>query len=370
MSWNIAGWWNKAKDYDFIEYLKTFDIVLLQETWALTPIFLEGFKSYSLPASRVNGRGCLMAGLTTFISLDLSLHSHSLQDNNSTTQAILLNCGKFTLIILNVYIPPSSDRLTLTTHWNNLATYLEQLEQKIPNAEIILAGDFNARVGNDIPSLFSSSGVDQDDLLHLFSPSQRKSKDTYLNPAGLNLFRFCIQFCKIWLNGLINFNNSYEFTFISPKGCSVIDYILISPSFWTYVSDFSVGVQTSSDHLPLIFAFHTTEYFKPALSQDAEFLPKIYRTPDLSQRIVHLLKSNTNIDLKSQLLNSTNSNETILTYESLLASITNSLKQESRLAITKKVKHSQNALWFDKECRKLKTQIRTLYYNFHNSAAT
>ena len=180
----------------------------------------------------------------------------------------MLNLGIFFLIIINVYIPPCLDKQTTSQHWNRLTTYMEELEQKFPRSEIILAGDFNARVGADNSRILNGLGFDQEEVLPFPFSLPICSKDSQLNFAGTCLAKFCIQFNSLWLNGLTNFENSDEFTFVSTRGCSVIDYILISPSFWDYIEDFLIGDYVLSDHLPLIMVFKLST--DPTLTQKVE----------------------------------------------------------------------------------------------------
>lgn len=67
----MAGWFKKLHDQDFIGLLKGHDIILLQETWAIQPISLEGYISYSLPAQRAKPKGCLSGGLALLIATHL-----------------------------------------------------------------------------------------------------------------------------------------------------------------------------------------------------------------------------------------------------------------------------------------------------------
>ena len=45
-SWNIEGRKGKCTDSLFVNYIKKYDIILLQETWALDQVLLGGYKVY------------------------------------------------------------------------------------------------------------------------------------------------------------------------------------------------------------------------------------------------------------------------------------------------------------------------------------
>lgn len=56
----------------------------------------------------------------------------------------------------------------------------------------------------------------------------------------------------MWLNGLIHSTDASEFINILSKGCSVINYELMTRSLKPFVADFAIGDYTISDHLVLI----------------------------------------------------------------------------------------------------------------------
>lgn len=166
----------------------------------------------------------------------------------------------------------------------------------------------------------------------------------------------------------MKFGNSGEFTFISSLGCSIIDYILVSPSFWPLISDFEIGTLILNDHLPLMFSFDFNGVLKLTSDQEMDCMPRVVRSPELSQRILQLFKSI--LDLSSALVNSSDHLKANFYYEHLISFIINSLHEQPEVKNINYVNYIPKHQWFDKECKNLKIHIRTIYWNLQNSLAT
>lgn len=68
ISWNIAGICPKLSDEVWLEYVKVFDIICIQETWNKEDVVLDGYCSFNVhttpsPAGRAKG------GVVTLISV-------------------------------------------------------------------------------------------------------------------------------------------------------------------------------------------------------------------------------------------------------------------------------------------------------------
>ena len=345
--------------------------MLLQETWALTQINVEGFNSYCSPALKTNNRGRPQAGLASLVVSHLTSEAvNLLSDFPRSIQAIKLTFAKTTLIILNIYIPPFPNSASLHHYWSHLTSLMEDLERKFPSSEIILAGDFNARVGNDALLFHKALDIDHDTFLPPPYSQSRHSKDKLLNRAGICLTKFCFQFNRIWLNGSMNFANSGDFTFLSPRGCSVIDYIVISSSFLPYIFDFAVGDHTDSDHVPLtlIIKLHyqpSSLLDKQSPAESTEALCKIHWNEASIKIFSNLIKSHTMLELRLHCTSSDNPPEFIKRYEAILSHIVDSLIQSPRPQRNLRTPYSFP--WADKGCRELKRLIRDTYRQFRDS---
>ena len=103
--------------------------------------------------------------------------------------------------------------------------------ESLGDLPLILFGDFNARTGNE-----NSDAADTVDCgFDIFGNSEdahssphRVSKDTVVNDFGRYLLNVCTEFDLTILNGSVDGSNIGNYTYISPTGCSVVDYFVAS----------------------------------------------------------------------------------------------------------------------------------------------
>ena len=117
---------------------------------------------------------------------------------------------------------------------------------------ILLCGDFNARVSN------SDGFIRDDDNSHtpLFTNYTvdkqircRKSKDTTLDTRGKELIDFCISNQIRMLNGRVLGDLCGNYTCYTANGTSIVDYTLVSESILDQILYFNVNnfIPTISD---------------------------------------------------------------------------------------------------------------------------
>ena len=67
--------------------------------------------------------------------------------------ALLISWGNCSLIIINVYLSPSSKNIEIENKWQRLETFVRSLILEYPRTMVLLVGDLNARIGPDDSSL-------------------------------------------------------------------------------------------------------------------------------------------------------------------------------------------------------------------------
>ncbi|KAG8125768.1 hypothetical protein E2320_020896 [Naja naja] len=106
LSWNIAGWGRRCGTTEFTNYIQSFDVVLLQETWACNKISLIGFAVTSLAATKQSTTGRPKGGLACLVSTSLKVETVELPLCGSLAMALLIKRGRSKLLVFNVYLPP------------------------------------------------------------------------------------------------------------------------------------------------------------------------------------------------------------------------------------------------------------------------
>ncbi|VDI73031.1 Hypothetical predicted protein [Mytilus galloprovincialis] len=82
----------------------------------------------------------------------------------------------------------------------------------------------------------------------------RCSLDTIANRFGKLLIQLCYNTGLTICNGRLGNDRDGKFTFCSPNGRSLIDYMLASPNDYDKISNFGIlNINEFSDHSPLVF---------------------------------------------------------------------------------------------------------------------
>ncbi|KYM98796.1 hypothetical protein ALC62_10485 [Cyphomyrmex costatus] len=235
--WNCAGIENK--DSEFWKYVNSFDYISLCETW----IEERGWNRLknNLPGSHVwdcsfakkeGKRGRAKGGFLIGIRKEWGTANDKLikeeEDGIISITEVILKEKKTRII--SVYGEQGGKRL------------IEKLEEIIRDEEIrelIIGGDFNIRTGE-------LGGIELNEVI-----SVRYSKDKVVGNNGKRLIEWAGDNGLYILNGCTAGDWEGEYTYVGARGCSVIDYILVSEVLHGRITEFRVDVRMDSDHQPL-----------------------------------------------------------------------------------------------------------------------
>ena len=249
LSWNISGWQRKALDKDLTSFLSGYDIILLQETWSLTPPFIPGFSTFHIPAIKLNPKGRPAAGLCCLFQSSSLFTLSSIPSHSNYIQILLLQCNKFTILLFNLYIPPSAP--SPNNYWTEIENLANLHLRTHSTASVLLMGDLNTRIGPNNIKLASHLKWDLETSTPPWFNLARSSKDQSINAYAALLANLSLSLQVVILNGTVGRDIPGGYTHFSVKGPSVIDYALASPILLPFISDFFVETRTDSDHLPL-----------------------------------------------------------------------------------------------------------------------
>ena len=176
---------------------------------------------------------------------------------------LLLDGHKFVnqndIIIVFTYVAPEKSTFYADPSINGielLADKILSIMAEYPNAELLLAGDFNARtkdytdfiVDDDADYIFGEHTAYSADNFAI----PRKSKDAdFSNPYGLSLIELCCTFNVHILNGRLFGDKEGHFTCFANNGTSVVDYMIASTTLFPKNTHFKVDDFDISDHLPI-----------------------------------------------------------------------------------------------------------------------
>ena len=264
--WNIEGLSKYESSVDLINFVKCFDIFGFCETWGQNAnqfdSFVTGFQAYSSIRKKRFRRGRPSGGVSVFVKYNLIEKGFVKRIFNDFDECVvLLLDGKVLgthreMIVCFLYISPEGSTIyNEETGYNGIEIFdnkLFQMVQQYPDADIMLAGDFNARCGDyqDILLYDESDFVFQNEAMYesdLFE-QPKTSKDLNHNSFGLSLIELCKTYGIHILNGRSPGDRDGEITCVANDGCSIVDYFIVSSSLFPLVSKFEIVNRSESVH--------------------------------------------------------------------------------------------------------------------------
>ena len=159
------------------------------------------------------------------------------------------------------YIPPQDSKYYKIAEMDPFETLESGVRRYSDLGEILVLGDLNARSADrkdfamdiDIFDKYidSVNGIDMFYSVQQLLP--RASIDKEVNASGEKLLDLCKSSNLMICNGrMFNGADVGHFTFMSEKGCSLIDYALVTPNLVSQISGFSVReLFHNSPHSPI-----------------------------------------------------------------------------------------------------------------------
>ena len=365
LSWNVEGLLEKINTDDFLEFLKKFDILILGETFTLPRFnfeikFPEYFHEHS-PAKKYNRFGRPSGGIVLLIRKELKKFCKILATNTSHVLAVRIDKSlldrRKDIVLVATYIHPTGSVFYTDKDYN---CTLEELEQFLvdytdtnEDADIVVAGDLNARVGdwclggNSVPG----EEENEDTTWNL----DRTSQDTVINANGKTLIELCTTFNLSPVGGLKTKNFNDRVTFIGPGGSSQIDHFVATAEIIEDIIEYNNYNRIESKHLPISVKIGTKEESTQQEEQKRSLTKRKWQE-NRKEEVINILNKPSTIRLLEEAEASLDQ-DINLGVEKFTSVLTKANKpMETTLDLTMKNKFKQG--WFDKQCLKKKKEVK------------
>lgn len=215
--WNVAGLLNK--DIEFWNCVKERDIIELVEIWieekqwkGIRGKLPQEFNWKCKYAVREKKKEGVIGGIITGVRKGIEKNEMEEEETFWQERRIKMQNEKWKI---------------LTVYSKEMKTLKEELEQRLKEEELqklIIEGDFNARIG-----------------LEESDEEQEKKKDKVKNAEGKLLMELIEENGWNILNGNAEGGEEDEYTYVGPRGCTVIDYVITNYEAKEEVKRFQVG---------------------------------------------------------------------------------------------------------------------------------
>ncbi len=277
LSWNVGGLYNKLGSTDFRNYIGQFMILGFTETWVTKePPTIDGFvlvefreakKKVQVACGRASG------GLAVYVAETMKDLVDPITVKITTHNIIWIKIkSKMQTVCSFVYNPPSESGYAKRNFFDILKTNLDELLPLSQQNEIVIMGDMNARTGalEDCVPVAKHECVEWD--TELYEPGARNNRDSTTNSNGKKLIQFCQETGFFIGNGRFDGDEQGDYTFISHRGKSVIDYCLVTPGSIKHVKHFRVDDRTESDHQPLVIEINSGCGIREATDETSDMI--------------------------------------------------------------------------------------------------
>jgi len=235
------------QDMEFWNYIARKDYICLNETW----IEEKGWSRIkkNLPsthrwewetAKRSKKKGRAKGGFIIGVKRDWGVAGTELKISKG--EGVIVSRVKSKekdkdLIVIGVYN---------NENWEIIKERIKEIVEENKDEFIVLGGDFNARIGD---------GENDEEGWGW----RRESKDKTVNKRGRQFLDLVGEIGGNILNGTTNGDREGEFTYVSDRGCSVIDFVTVNDSCHEFVNSFKVENRVDSDHMPLVVEIEEEE---------------------------------------------------------------------------------------------------------------
>ena len=263
--WNIQSsssvTGNKFNDNSFTSIFEGVPIVCLQET--RQSIKYSGYRCYN-HNRKEEKHGGVCTLVHNSISKGITQHSSSIPDILIIKLASHFFNLPYDIYVVNCYIrPANSSSKTISFNGTDQLRDLQELIGTLSGkGKVVLCGDFNSRIGNDLDYIDhddrhdGTSYIPLPDNIMLPILTKRDTNDLISNSHKRPFLEMVTNNGLAILNGRTTGDIHGNVTCIRPTGSSLIDYFITSHELIDMTQYLTVKPLTIfSDHCPLILCF-------------------------------------------------------------------------------------------------------------------
>lgn len=233
--WNIEGI-NKIKNKDILNFLRKYELIILVETWCEASKMPDiiGYEYFVKEPNKMGEIGRKSGGIVIYYGKDLGYNMQLIKNNVKEGMWVLLKIKNRKFLLCVIYNPPKYSKYENKDFFAAVKTEILNMEYKYADADLIIVGDLNGRVGeiqewdNENETKYGNirgEGIG-------YELENRKNEDKEVNEFGRKIINLCKELELIILNGRRNGNANGEYTYISENGRSAIDLVILKPSLY------------------------------------------------------------------------------------------------------------------------------------------
>ena len=363
MSWNAEGILDKINQGDVQDFFEKFDILCITETFTSKNFNFDiKFRDYiplHSPGQKLTRLGRISGGVIILIKKELRGFITKIDTGINSILAFLIdktlvNTDKDVLFI-GTYIHPVNSNYYNDKDYVNTIDMLDQfladrVEQDIDNW-ILLTGDLNTRFGDWGLTEDSAEGEMENESNTL----TRKSKDTIVNNNGKKMVEICSTYNLTPVGGLVDKGFEDNYTFISHRGCSVIDHFITSPELLEIITDFKTEELVEAQHQPITMTITSTLPEAEPVGTTAKDMKKTKWQDSKKEKVVEILNDPTT---REELLRAEELVDDSIEQSINMFSITMQKMGKPMEIMVSEGGKGNRKRWFDKTCRNKRKATR------------
>lgn len=320
-------------------FLATFDIICLSETWLnininFLPTYLNHYNYYEFPATKEAKKGRAIGGIVMLVNKALKSINVISKSRHWLFIKILIHNQYF--VVGFVYFSPHYDFGQILFEFD---LCIGEILQNYPDSPVLIGGDFNARIGElnqNEEVIFENSPLHH----------KRKSLDQTINQQGRLITEVMESQGMSVLNGRSKSDCPAQYTYLSKSGKSIIDYVWGNYAGIHAISDFLVSDRVlDSDHLLLAVTIHNYTILARKIKRDNHY-PSRNRIAWDPTKV-----SEFSSVIESRWTESHDEQNASTSYNNFLKAVFDTATDLGILSSGQRIEMGNNQRWFNKTCK-------------------